>query len=278
MNRACSDFRERLADSLSGTAGTAPELTALSWHEHLLGCADCRALLEAEEALETLLATLPQPALPPDLTERLLVRLRSLDEGALDELLEQDQVGHVEAPENLASDVLAALRPHRGAAADERTERALDRLLDRVPAPEPPEELTDRVLRGLETHRERRRPTALPHTAEPVGAPLGRRPAGVWPRVLAAAAALAVFGWAAWMIRAGRSEHVGPTDPDGTVVAVVDENPPVDPVDEEVPTELLASLDLLESWDVLAEDDLDLALAALDEVDLLILELEAEGS
>ena len=62
----------------------------LAWHEHLLGCAECQGLLRSEEVLEELLASLPVPHLPPDLTRRVLQRLqreRSASDG-LDQLLE----------------------------------------------------------------------------------------------------------------------------------------------------------------------------------------------
>jgi len=238
--RACREFRARLADALGAPSSSAREgvagLTSLSWHEHLLGCADCRTLLEAEEALEALLATLPEPVLPPALAQRVLARLaRARGERALDELLERG--AELAVPAGLAGGVLAALRP-------QRDEAALDRLLDRLAPPEPPAGLARRVLRGLEPQRARR-------------APAGRRRPAPWALGVAAALLLA-FSWAAWMAR-------GKRDPQ--------------PAHFEEPSEaLLASLELLESWELLAADDLDLALADLDEVGLLILELEAEDS
>jgi hypothetical protein len=116
---SCQSFRAALTHALEGRP--QPErLRQLGWHEHLLGCADCRELLECEEALEHLLATLPEPKLPPDLTRRVIRRLES-DAGAgssLDELLALDSAG---VPAGLAG------RIERGA----RSDAALDALLDR---------------------------------------------------------------------------------------------------------------------------------------------------
>ena len=287
MSTACRTFRDRLAVELSGS----PQLTELSWHEHLLGCADCRALLEAEEALETLLASLPDPQLPPALTERVLARLvGARDDTALDALLALDQVEH--APGDLAGDVLAALRPHRSAAAA-RNETALDRLLDRVPAPELPVGLATRTLTALDRHRGRSRP---------------QRVATRLSLFAAAAALLMAFGYVTWVASArwptsqpdGSPEDLALLEPREEPLAqsttlvepepaetprVVERDPrpeparpltPRQPVEliDEPSEELLASLDLLESWDLLTSDDLELALASLDEVDGALLELE----
>ena len=74
MMLLCNDFRARLSVLLSGQRA-APEWAALAWHEHLHTCSECRDLLEAEEALEVLLETLPEPRLPRALCERVLERL-----------------------------------------------------------------------------------------------------------------------------------------------------------------------------------------------------------
>ncbi len=263
MNASCRDFRSHLADVLSGT----PRLRELAWHEHLLGCADCRELLEAEEALEALLETLPEPQLPPALARRVLARLSPVrdESAALDALLELNRVG--ETPPELASDVLAALRPERKLA---REERALDRLLERVPAPSVPVGLADRVLRKLEPRRRRARPRLLTRPA--------LRAAGA----LAAAVLIAVaYGtWFSGIWWPVIQEYHGP--PADVEIAAAEE-PPVDPPVEPgaepewPPDELLASLDLLESWDLLSADDLDLALASLDAVDEVLLDFAAEG-
>jgi hypothetical protein len=104
---ACEDFRRRLAASLIGRP--SPPAADVAWHEHLLGCEPCRALLAAEEALEAVLASLPAPELPAQLAER----------------------------------VLAGLDAAREA---QELERRLDVLLERVPAPIVPAGLAQRVL------------------------------------------------------------------------------------------------------------------------------------
>lgn len=113
MNAACRSFRALLESKLAGRPDPG-SLRSLSWHEHLLGCAACRALLEDEEALEGLLATLPEPRLPPEIKRRVLVALarsRAVD-AELDRLLDLDP-GSL-APTTLASDVLARLAHERG--------------------------------------------------------------------------------------------------------------------------------------------------------------------
>ena len=71
VRKDCREFRAALLKALEGLP-VPRELTVLSWHQHLLSCGPCRALLEREEALEELLATLPEPKLP-----LLLLRLLS---------------------------------------------------------------------------------------------------------------------------------------------------------------------------------------------------------
>jgi len=140
------------------------EMRALEWHEHLLGCTACRELLEAEQALEELLASLPEPRLPAELTRRVLARLRAnrlpderpdpylpdpeLDEEALDELLALDSVDdeHARPPRELSGNVLAGLRVAR--ARDE-----LDLLLERD-ALTAPAGLTANTLAALAAERQ----------------------------------------------------------------------------------------------------------------------------
>ena len=135
----CQDFRELLERALCEPAA---QLAPLSWHAHLGVCAKCRSLLEEEEALEHLLASLPAPALPEALTDRVLARLRSEHAPKdLDAVLDLDQL---EEPAGLPDRVLNELE--------------LDRLLARAPEPEVPAGLSARVLVGLEP--ERRAPVA----------------------------------------------------------------------------------------------------------------------
>jgi hypothetical protein len=255
----CRAFRARLAQALearSGTdmaagAGAPPALARLSWHQHLPGCAACRALLEAEDALEALLESLPRPELPPALAARVLARLRP--ERTLDALLELDRATPA-PPAGLVDGVLAGLAAHRGAPADGASpEAALDRLLELVPAPASPEGLAERTLERLASHRSPVAPRV------PVPARRRRGPRAARPLALALAAALAALLWAGWLARDPRRGA-----PAGATASV-----------EEVPPELLASLELLESWELLVEDEPELELATLDEVDLLLLELES---
>jgi len=159
----CREFRAALSRVLEGLP-MPEELTVLGWHEHLLSCEECRALLEREEALEELLATLPSPKLPPDLARRVLLRLRE-SSGGLDSLLE---LAGVEAPAGLAERVTAGLRAERaldalldrdvvtvpeGLAERMKDGAALERLLDLDPEPVTPAGLAARVLGGLERER-----------------------------------------------------------------------------------------------------------------------------
>jgi hypothetical protein len=293
MSSACDEFRTRLADALAGVLSASPRLEELAWHEHLLGCGACRELLEAEEALEVLLASLPDPQLPPALASRVLARLadeRAARGDPLDALLELDRADA--APPDLAGDVLAALRPHRRAA---REQVALDELLGRVPEPAVPEGLADRLLMKLEPHRMRARPRLLTR-------PIVRVLTAVAAALLIALGYLAWFGGAAGPVadevRGPQDLAVVPTDPGGGELApasqpgplpeVVKVAPPPEPTLPITPQgpgdteawpsdELLASLDLLESWELLNADDLDLTLAALDEVDEVLLDLGAGG-
>jgi hypothetical protein len=212
MTIACHTFRRELAACLRGRS----DITSLGWHEHLLACADCRALLEVEQALEALLASLPAPRLPVALAERVLARL----EGA------------------------------RVGAASEPGDR-LELLLGRVPMPEPPPELAARLLARLAAAR--------------------RRPARRFtPALRALAAGLVLAGAAAaWWLAFGRRETT-PTPPE------VVQTPPA-PAEAAAPDpELLAALELLQSWELVTDDDLDLMLSSLEATDEALLESEPQ--
>ena len=142
LPESCITFRDLLERSLCEPVAQRREL---SWHEHLSICARCRRLLEEEEALEYLLTTLPSPALPLELANRLLVRLRGqrASEG-VDALLERDQI---DEPEGLAERIKGNL--------------ALDRLLEQGVEAEAPVGLSARVLVALKGEREASRPRRL---------------------------------------------------------------------------------------------------------------------
>jgi len=246
VSRACREFRDRLATALRTGPASEPAdvLRTLSWHEHLVGCGDCRALLAAEEALEDLLATLPRPRLPAGVAERVLARLAlERESAALDRLLEVAR--SAPAPAGLPRKVLTRLE---GARAD----AALDRLLGMVPAPVAPRGLAARVLWGLEPERAPRPALPLRRRA-PSPLTLGLR--------LAAAVALAVGGLLG--LRALRREAPAPQRE-----VVLNGRP------EQPPAELLESLDLLEAWDLITDESLDVVLTSLDTADEVLLEID----
>ena len=244
--RDCHDFREALTRALRGRP-VPPALVSLSWHEHLLGCQDCRELLQREEALEVLLATLPDPKLPPELTERLVARLAAVREDAgdaqlcaagLDSLLD---LSEAQVPAGMSARVLAGLE----------AERSLDALLGLDPEPVVPEDLGARVLAGL-GRGEAAQLDRLLELAGPVPVPeglstrvlagLARDRRRVVPRLrllrsvpLYAAAAglvLAALGWTIWSasrtgVTPSREELAArgsesPAEPDPSMLAVLD--------------------------------------------------------
>lgn len=249
---ACRQFRTRLASLLAGRASSA-SFGELAWHEHLSACADCRALIEAEEALEHLLASLPEPQLPAELAGRLLARLEPVrGESTLDSVLERGD--EVAVPKALAARMLSRLD---GARTAQRGEAELDRVLARLPAPEVPEELARRTLARLTLARRPRRASQ--------------------PRLALAAAALLALGVGAWLLTRGIAvdENAAPelaSGPTPRVPAVA----PRERVLDEPPADLLASLDLLESWDLVVEDSVEADVLALDAFDALLLDVADE--
>lgn len=143
-NHGCPDFRRLLEEALAGRPDP-PRLVELGWHEHLLGCGDCRELLEAEEALELLLASLPDPQLPPELRRRVLGRLRETREAELERLLDLDRVA---TPVGLETRVVSGV--HARLASEDAK---LDELLERAGVVEVPAGLAARVLAGVESAR-----------------------------------------------------------------------------------------------------------------------------
>ncbi len=246
MSPTCRAFRLLLERRLAGRA-TRERLSDLAWHEHLFACLDCRALLEDEEALESLLASLPEPRLAPVVRQRVLARLRfAREEEWLDRML--DRAVSDAPPANLACGVLAGL-------AWRRAEERLDHLLDRDQV-EVPAGLSARTLAALS---------------------LARRPRRVAARFVAfaaAAAALAAIAWIAWPRRAetGRAT-VDLAQGSEAVVRPVAPSA-VAPVDEDV----LAAFDVLENWDVLVSDDVETLLGTLPADDAATLDgFEEEG-
>lgn len=231
MNPDCRDFRGRLA-ALLARAPDPAQLAELGWQEHLLACGACRELLEQEEALEALLASLPDPQLPPELAARVIARLRGQDgqggqvgrgEQGLDDLLALDEVG---VPDGLADSVRAAVR---AAVRESGAVHALDRLLELPPEPEVPVGLAARVLVALRAERAPAGP--VPSLERARG---GRR-------VLLRSAALLLVSLA--LASAWRLTRQPMDDPAGGGSGELGFD------DEEV----IANLPLLELWDVLDE-------------------------
>lgn len=243
MNLDCSGFRAALEAELAGRPSQG-KLAWLSWNEHLLSCPECRALLEKEEALEALLASLPEPRLPAPVLRRVLARLRRerAEEVRLEGLL--DALGGVRAPQGLAANVLAKLSGERR----DLAEAGLDALLDldrTIPAPE---RLAARVLSGLAAER----------TAERgAGRPVSRRRPVPWLYATAASVAIAVAGRFLWI-----RTHTAETAPLATVAP---REAPPDPA-------LLASLDVVEHWDELVQGDVDVLLSTLGPADEALLD------
>jgi hypothetical protein len=255
---ACHQFRNRLASLLAGRASSA-SFGELAWHEHLLGCAACRALVETEEALDELLASLPQPQLPPELAQRLLARLEPVrGDLTLDLLLERGD--EVAVPGALASRMLAKLDSARAA---QREDARLDALLGRLPEPQVPADLSQRTLARLA---------------------LARRPRRAGPSRLAlAAAALVVLGLGTWLlVRDPRQESTSDLNLAQGPAPRAPEVAPRERLLDEPPADLLASLDLLESWELVVDDSVEADVLALDAFDALLLdvadELDAEST
>lgn len=291
---ACSDFRSRLAKLLAGGEAAAPRtndasLAGLAWHEHLLGCTDCRALIETEQALEELLSQLPQPQLPPELARRLLARLEphrtdlALPQASLDSLL--DRTREVSVPFELAERMLERLNAAREL---QRDEARLDRVLHRLPKPQAPADLAERTLTRLAlARRQQVAAKSVSVTRKPAANLPQETPARrIAPRRLAlAAAALVAVGVGAWLL--GRTAFTPPVEDVDPAVAQGAQpsrsNPSVAPrerVIDEPPADLLASLDLLESWDLVLDDSVETDVLSLGAYDALLLEvgdqLEAE--
>jgi len=263
MNKDCTLFRHSLEERLMGRADP-PRLAQLDWHEHLNGCEDCRELFRAEEALEILLASLPEPNLPPDVAARVLHRLRSGErEEQLDALLEMDADSR--APVGLASRVLAGLKDERtderldralelagvvdvpdglggrvlaGIAAERRAADPLERWLEKAGQVDVPDGLGGRVLAGLAAEREALHAVGARRGFQLLGSPMARS-------IAAAVIATAAFAGAMQLF-----SDKDPADPDVFVANL-----------EEPDEGLLANFDLLEEFDELQDfSDEELAL------------------
>lgn len=337
MNQGCIEFRTRLAQALAERP-----VGELAWHEHVLTCADCRDLLDAEEALDELLASLPRPSLPPELARRVIARLAP--ERELDRLLDHALGGSLhQAPPQLAGELLARLAAPRELAAREReldqlldrvlgpgvaatarpelardvlarlesvreaarAERALDALLERVPPPQIPSELAPRTLRSLAPERAPAPVLAPKHASRAPARPHGPRPTiahserwRVARPLLGAAAVAVLLAGAAWIWSVRRERAQSEFAPNGAGPQVAEqgapsvlphaqpersnspERTPARPVESfdalEPDAELLAQLDLLEAWDLITDEQLDLEAVGIDEHTLLGLSVQED--
>jgi len=330
VNAPCRDFRMLLENRLARRAtrparratrpaqNAAPErLADLAWHEHLFTCEGCRALLDAEQALESLLASLPEPRLEPAVRDRVLARLRhARDEERLDSLL--DIAGAPKAPSGLARSVLVSVTRREG---DEQLDRLLD--LDVVTVPEG---LTERTLTALHLARrfelteprlERRVELTALHLArrselttlrlarrselttlrlarrselttlrlarrsELTTLRLARRSEKVRPltwRIAGFAAAAAVLASIAWVVRGLETQRDVAPPPIVDVQPSGTERPEVGAPNAPVSDEMLAALDVLENWDVLVTEDVVTLLSTLPaDAAVLLEDLEDEG-
>jgi tetratricopeptide (TPR) repeat protein len=317
MKNACQEFRSLLELVLERGSRGAPKkmgkmgemaLPELAWHEHLIACGECRALLEAEEALEILLATLPEPKLPPDLAQRVVSRLRNARQAEvrLDALLELDTSAR--APAHLARSVLAGLASarergapltHEGEHAEkhEAAEAALDRLLDLDRRVEVPRELARNVLasllaaRGLDPVRPRS-PHAITRAravgdgagaaridsaqiardfaSDPRdGAPARRFFAlrSAWPYAAAAGILAAFLGWVAWQRAQSATQRASESVAESRASRSSADAPP--------DADMLAALDVLEHWEILKSEDVDVLLSSsIGPVDEVLLEFQ----
>ena len=241
---SCREFRDNLELALRGLPQPA-RLVPLSWDEHLLGCQACRDLLDAEQALEMLLASLPEPKLPAELVSRVLDRLKRerapVKALNLDELL--DGAPDPVMPKDLAARILKGVAPARGSSLNDSE---LDLLLDKLPEPSAPAGLTASILAGLD---EERRP-------QPLRLLRGPR---LW-LPLAAAGLIAAL----WISRSKKEFDADP-------VKVPDTEPHIAEVIE-LNDEMAEAFEVLDNWEHLEGDDLDLLLASIDEVDELLIQ------
>ncbi len=255
MNADCKSCRRALWRALEGFPNTE-RLFELSVNRHVLTCSECRELLEREHALEMLLAHMPDVPLPPDLVGRLIARLRaSLGESEgdpLDQLLEQ--VGGPVVPSGLGASLASAVR-------ERHLDEQLDVALERVPAPEVPANLAGTLLSSLESER-----TVVADVAPVAAGPASSGAASSWLRsrvFWSAAAALIVTLCGVWLLK--REERRPFSSPEELISAI-----------RAGDVELLEYLDVLENWDLLVADELDILLSSADPLDELLLDFELE--
>ena len=256
---SCFEFRDNLERMLCGLPD--PEkLIPLSWDGHLLGCEACRELLHAEQALELVLASLPKPQLPPDLNSRVIERLRREREGAtnlafdLDAAL--DGAPDPVMPANLSERILRGVESARTEqlAGSQQTNDQLDALLDLVEAPLAPASLTASVLDAVDAER-----LANVEPASRASSFQLLRGTRIW--VPLAAAVLVAILWFTSSIDDLSDVPRGGELVQTQVASAIELN-----------DEMMDAFEVLENWEHLNGDDLDLLLASIDELDELLIE------
>ena len=255
----CFEFRDNLERVLCGLPN--PEkLIPLSWNEHLLGCEACRDLLNAEQALELVLASLPEPQLPPDLTSRVIERLRREREGSPAHAFDLDAaLDGAPDPVMLANLSERILRGVESARSEQliskgQAEDRLDVLLNKVPTPIAPTNLAASVLDAVEAER-----TASSPLGNRVSSFQLLKGAQVWVPV-AAAVLVAIL----WFTRSMDGLVEVPSDEeliDTQLASALELN-----------DEIMDAFEVLENWEHLNGDDLDLLLASIDELDEVLIE------
>lgn len=240
----CRDFRQRLEAALVGELRGAP----VAWHSHLSACAACRDLFAAEEALDELLACLPHPELPVALARRVLLRLQR--DQRLDAALDR-ALGAEAPPAGLAARVLAGVQA--------KSAPSLDDLLARLPEPSVPAGLAERIVAQVQHAQPALRPVAA-------RTPLLRLGLAAAASLLAAFIGYRLVGDNAEPPQGPAIVDVPRQSPDAAEPSIV----PIVP-----DAELLASLELLEEWELLMAQDVDLALGSLDDSDAELLLLDA---
>ena len=167
--------------------------------------------------------------------------------------------------------MLARLREERHLLAKSATaerEAQLDRLLDLDRSVAVPEGLAQRVLAGLEAERA---------TTARANAPIElERWRARWVYAVAAGVLAFLLGWLAWP----RAQHPGVVHDDTIASAMKPrarsagapaDGPPEAPPD----AQMLAALDVLEQWDLLRSEDVDVLLSSsIEPVDEVLLEYQ----
>jgi hypothetical protein len=155
-------------------------------------------------------------------------------------------------------------------------------VLERLPEPEAPPQLARSVLAKLAAQRAPRRPVAKPVAPIRPAIPAPSRSLTAR-RILIAATILVAVGTGAWLwssrVRPANSSSGDRDVVDSTPVAPAplvpqpsNEPRQIENALEDPPEDLLASLEMLESWELLTDDRIEAELIALEGLDALLIE------